>query len=64
MARYLLMAISPRAINRFPVESLREAQNLEDFLEQVGGYREIEVYEVRRAGESFSDLCKLEQVAR
>jgi hypothetical protein len=64
MARFLLVAAFQQAVNRFPVGSLREAQNLKDFLEQAGGYRDIEVYQAREAGENPGNLWKLELVAR
>ncbi len=63
MERLLLMAISERTMNRFLVDSLREAQNLKDFLEETGDYREVSVYAVRKIG-AFSQLRELDQVTR
>lgn len=64
MAALLLIAIADRTINRFLVNSLREAQNLKDFLEQTGDYRQVGVYEVRKTEGTFTELRQLEQVTQ
>lgn len=63
MASLLLIGVTDRTINRLMLGSLREAQNLKDFLEETGDYRRVSIYQVRRGEGSMNELDELEQVS-
>jgi hypothetical protein len=64
MAPLLLIGVTDRTMNRMMLGSLREAQNLKDFLEETGDYQRVRIYQVRKGEGSLSELRELEQVTR
>jgi len=64
MAGILLIGMTERTMNRFMLGSLREAQNLKDFLEQTGEYKRVEIYHVQKAEGPLSELKEIQQVVR
>jgi len=64
MAPLLIIGVTEQTMNRFMLGSLREAQNLKDFLEETGEYKRVGVYQVRKGEGTLSELRELEQVTR
>jgi hypothetical protein len=49
------------AVNRFAQASLREARNLNDFLEQTGEYRTVALYELEKSIGPLRQWAELEE---
>ena len=65
MRRLVVVATTRAAsVNRFPKESLIEARNLKDFLEQTGEYSTVTIYELEKALGPLQQWAELEEGPR
>jgi hypothetical protein len=52
---------SDGAVNRFGKGSLREARNLKDFLEQLGEYKTVAIYESEKTLGPLTEWAELKE---
>jgi hypothetical protein len=52
---------SEGAVNKFGQDSLTEARNLKDFLEQTGEYRTVALFELEKSMGPFRQWVELEE---
>ncbi len=65
MRRLVVVATTRAAlVNRFPKDSLSEARNLKDFLEQTGEYSTVKIYELEKTLGPLQQWAELEECAR
>lgn len=65
MRSFIVVATaSERPVNKFPQASLREAQNLKDFLEQTGEYDTVAIYEFEKSVGPITQWAELEESPR
>jgi len=65
MRRLVVVATTRAAsVNRFPQNSLTEARNMKDFLEQTGDYSTVTIYELEKTLGPLQQWAELEESAR
>jgi len=65
MRRLVVVAATRGAsVNRFPQNSLTEARNLKDFLEQTGDYSTVTIYELEKTLGPLQQWAELEETSR
>jgi hypothetical protein len=64
--RRLVVVAATRAgsVNRFPEDSLTEARNLKDFLEQTSEYSSVTIYELEKTLGPLQQWAELEENPR
>ena len=51
-------------INKFPLNTFTEARNLKDFLEQIGEYGSVDIYEQEKSLGPIKQWAKLEEIVQ
>jgi hypothetical protein len=65
MRRLVVVATTRAAsVNRFPQNSLTEARNMKDFLEQTGDYSTVKIYELEKTLGPLQQWAELEESTR
>jgi hypothetical protein len=65
MRRLVVVAATRAAsVNRFPQNSLTEARNMKDFLEQTGDYSTVTIYELEKTLGPLQQWAELEESTR
>ncbi len=65
MRRLAVVATTRGAlVNRFSKDSLVEARNLQDFLEQTGEYSKVTIYELQKTLGPLQQWAELEESLR
>lgn len=58
----MVIAKSDSVLNKFGQESLREAVNTKDFLEQTGEYTEVSIFQLLSTDGLMTEWVKLKEI--